>query len=162
MEDRGYTEAVTVSNVKIVCGTIATIAAVYSHFNPWEYPQNRDLILLCVTVYFVCMMCTQVVTYLWENHAVFVGYVHEKVRKVQGKHKLTAKVWVFTKLGEKGESAYQIILRRDSTRNETGCVKVAHPYEQYFTDKGRFLDKVFRKHLEKAVEQLDNYKGKNE
>lgn len=153
MEDRGYEEAILVSNVKIVAGTGATAAAVYSHFNPYEYPANRNLVLFCVIFYAVCIAAINVTSYLWENSAIFVGKVGAKPHRVS-KGVLTPKVWAFSKIAEKGSSDYKIDLKV-APRCKVGTICASHPYELYFTEEGTFLKDVFRQHMTEAMDQLD-------
>lgn len=157
MEDKGYNEAVFVSNVKIICGTGATAAAVYSHFNPWEYPANRNLVLACVTLYFVCVGTIHVCSYLWEKGAVFVGKLAPKAARI-GRSKLAPRVWVFSKIGERGQSAYNVEMR--TKVRDGNCVKVGGSYESWFTEEGRFLADKFRTELEGGLMGLEEGKAK--
>lgn len=152
MEDQGYVEAVLVSNMKIVAGSLAVSAALYSHFNPWEFPANRNLVLACVVFYGFCIACINVTAYIWEANAVYVGKLAAKAKQV-AKGKLPTKIWVETKVGEKGSSDYRITMRT-TPRQKEGKVEVRHGYEGYFTEEGRFLAERFRSVMTDALSQV--------
>lgn len=152
MEDQGYVEAVLVSNIKIIAGSIAVAAALYSHFNPWEFPANRNLVLACVLLYSVCIGSISVASYFWEANAVYVGKLAAKAKQVT-KGKLPVKVWVETRVGEKGSSAYRATIRT-SPRQSDGKVEIKHGYESYFTEEGRFLVERFRSDMTHALSQV--------
>jgi len=41
LEDEGYAESTFLSNVKLILGFITCAIALYSHFGPTPYPQNK-------------------------------------------------------------------------------------------------------------------------
>lgn len=146
-------EAVLVSNIKIVAGSLAVFAAVYSHFNPWEFPANKRLVLSCVLFYGFCVGLINAASYLWEASAVFVGKLAPKARQI-AKRSLPPKIWVVTTIGGKGTSSFKVELRT-MPRQKPGLAVVTHPYETYFTEEGRFLVDVFRKDMTAALQQVD-------
>lgn len=154
MEDKGYDEAVLVSNIKIIFGTLAVIAALYSHFNPWEFPPNKTLVFSCVTFYFFCIGVINASSYIWEASAVFVGKLGPKVRQVGKAQSLAPNIWVITTLGGKGTSIFKVELRT-APRQKVGAVHVEHPYEKYFTEHGRFLVDVFRADMTTVLQMVD-------
>lgn len=152
MEAKGYDEAVLVSNIKILAGTIAVAAAMFSHFNPWEFPGNRNIVLGCVLLYGACIGSINLSAYIWDANAMYVGRLAAKAKRI-AKSKLPEKVWVSTRLGEKGSSIYRLTIRTSPQQSE-GKVEITNGYEKYFTEEGRFLATSFQTDLSDAVSQV--------
>lgn len=148
-------EDTLVSNVKLVCGTLAVIAAVYSHFGVGDFPASRNMVLLCVSIYLSCSALINILSMTMEASAMFVGRLSPRVlqlrekEKDKGKSSATsstsvppARVWVHTAIGGKGSSAFRVQVR-SSVYGKADAVEGAHGYERYFTAEGAFLKDVF-------------------
>lgn len=159
METKGYDETVLVSNIKIVAGTIAVAAALYSHFNPYEFPGNRNLVLGCVLIYGFCIGSINLSAYIWDANAVYVGKIAPKAKRV-AKSKLPDKVWVDTRVGEKGSSTYRLTIRT-SPRQGAGKIETTYGYERYFTEEGRFVAAQFQTDLGEALARVDSESKKS-
>lgn len=152
MEDQGYEEATLVSNIKILAGTIAVIAALYSHFGPGEFPPNKPTVFACVAIYICCMCLINLASFVFEASAIFVGRLTLRAKQVT-RGTLPVCVWVHTTIASKGSSAFRLEIRT-AARQTTGSVSVTHPYETYITEEGRFLNDVFRAHLSAALRRV--------
>lgn len=153
MESQGYDEAVLVSNVKIIFGTIAVIVAVYSHFNKYTFPANKTLVLTCVTIYFISIGIINLVSYFQEASAVFIGSLNPKVRTLPRGKVLQPRLWVITSLPTKGSSLFRIEMRT-TARQALGSVFIEHPYEKYITEEGRFLITQFRTDMTSLLQMV--------
>lgn len=142
------------SNIKIVFGTIAVIAAVYSHFNRGEFPANRLLVSLCVLIYSICVSVMSLASTIWESSAMFVGKLSPMAKQVS-KGKLASNLWVHSAIGVKGSSEYKVEFRTKPHR-KSGNVSAARGYENYFTEDGKLLLSKFRADLEDVLSRVDS------
>jgi hypothetical protein len=157
LEDLGYIEYVMVVNLKIIVGSIAVALAIYSHFNGYEYPDNRRLIMGCVAGYGFCVVLVSFVSWFMEGNAFFVGY-RDSEELLAGRELFEPKVWVYSTLGLKGSSTYTVELRRVvRAKKPADSVKLCKPYENYFFEDGELAMAVFRKDIKHLLESL----GKN-
>jgi Microsomal signal peptidase 25 kDa subunit (SPC25) len=155
LEDAGYAENVTVTNIKILAGSLAVALSIYSHFNGYEYPENRLLIIGCIAGYGVCVGLVTILSWLQEGNAFFVGYLDRKAEWDTRASSLEPKIWVHSTLGPKGSSIYTIEFRRKvRSKALTDCVKLGKPYEHYFSDDGELATAVFRRDVKHLVEIL--------
>lgn len=156
MEDEGYEEATLASNIKIVCGTVAVAAALYSHFNRYTYPENRTLIAICVVLYGACAGIIQLAALFLEGPSFFAGVLPPRARRT-ARRGVEPRVWARSALGERGSSAYVVGLSagaRTAPRAE-----MRYGYEKYFTTSGRFLRDVFRSDLRQALSDFATKKS---
>lgn len=156
MEDEGYAEATLASTIKIVFGTIAVVAAVYSHFNRSTYPENRTLIAVCVALYGICTGIIQLATWVLEGGAFFVGALTKRALRTTRRGS-AARVWARSMLGEKGSSEYVLILTqgaRASKGEEMRC-----GYEKYISTEGRFLREEFRTSVREVLYRFSEKKS---
>lgn len=152
MDDQGYVESTFVSNVKIVAGTIAVAAALYSHFGPGEFPANKPVVFACVAIYIFCVSLINLTSFVLEASAIYVGTLTSRMIQVsQGS--LAKKIWVHTTIGGKGSSDYKVELRLAS-RSKKGSVAKSTPYEKFITEDGRFLSDVFRAEMRSILSEL--------
>lgn len=149
MEDQGYTEATLVSNIKIIAGSLAVIAALYSHFGPGEYPANKPVIFACVAFYLFCMGLINMSSFIFEASAVFVGSLSPRAKHVAN-GRLAPNIWVLTSYEVKGSSLFRVEVRT-APRRKHDAVSIAHPYEKYITQDGGFLAHLFRTDLKKLL-----------
>lgn len=159
MEDQGYEESTITSNIKIGAGTIAVIAAVYSHFGPGQFPSNRPVVLACVVTYLLCFLLINASSFLLEASAIFVGTLTKRAKQVSN-GTMVNKIWVRTSIGGKGSSAYRVEIRK-TPRSKIATVTQAHPYEKYLTNDGAFLQNVFRADMKKLLSELKGSKKSN-
>lgn len=141
MESQGYEESVTVSNIKLIAGTIAVIVAVFSHFGAGEFPQSRPTVLACVVTYIACTALISITSVLLEASAMFVGRLAPRARRVS-KGVIPERVWVHTSIGGKGSSTFRVQVRT-SARGKSDASEDSHGYERYFTTEGHFLKDKF-------------------
>lgn len=141
METQGYDESTTVANIKLIAGTIAVIAAVYSHFGVSEFPGSRQQVLLCVVIYITCSALITAATVILEASANYVGELTPRAKQVN-KDGLPSRLWVHTTIGGKGSSSFRVQIRT-SVRGKAEASEDSHPYERYFTSEGHFLREVF-------------------
>jgi Microsomal signal peptidase 25 kDa subunit (SPC25) len=158
LEDRGYEEATGVSNVKIISGVIAIIAAVYSHFNSLEFPDNRNLILACVSVYMGCVATITALGWLFERNSLYVGCLTSAATLEKQNSGLPPRVWAQSVLGPAGTSIYTIQLRAtvaDSQATEPdSAMSMSKSYEAYFSADGDLALSVFRDDVEGVLRKL--------
>lgn len=152
MDDQGYVESTFVSNIKIVAGTIAVAAALYSHFGPGEFPANKPVVFACVAIYILCVGLINVTSFVLEASAIYVGTLTSRMTQVS-KGSLAKKVWVHTTIGGKGSSDYKVELRLVA-RSKKGSVAKSMPYEKFITEDGRFLSDVFRAEMRSILSEL--------
>ncbi|CAN8064909.1 unnamed protein product [Agarophyton chilense] len=152
MEDQGYVESTTASNIKIVAGTVAVAAALYSHFGPGEFPANKPVVFACVAIYLVCVGLINISSFVLEASAIFVGSLSKRVKQVS-KIALCDKVWIHSTIGGKGSSAYKVEIRQ-APRSKHGSVSKSTPYEKYITEDGHFLSSEFRIDMTALLSQL--------
>lgn len=151
MEAQGYEESTTVSNIKLAAGSIAVIAAVYSHFGVGEFPARRIEVLACVITYVVCSMLITVSSLLFEASAMFVGRL---TPVAQGnKTTLPQQVWVHTTIGGKGSSKFSVQIRT-AVREKQNALEDSHGYENYFTSEGHFLRESFTNDMKAMLDRL--------
>lgn len=149
MEVQGYEESTTVSNIKLVAGTIAVIAAVYSHFGVGEFPGSRPEVLGCVVTYLSCSVLITLASLALEASAVFVGQLTKRAQQV-AKGNLPLRMWVSTSIGGKGVSTFRVEMRT-SVRGKQDAVEEAFPYETYFTTEGVFLKDTFDSDMKATI-----------
>jgi hypothetical protein len=155
LEDAGYAENVMVTNIKILAGSLAVALSIYSHFNGYEYPENRILIIGCIVGYGVCVGVVTFLSWLREGNAFFVGYIDREAEKDTRASSLEPNIWVHSTLGPKGSSTYTIEFRRKvRTKAPNDCVKLGKPYEHYFFKDGELATAVFRRDVKHLVEIL--------
>lgn len=151
MEGQGYEESTIVSNVKLIAGTIAVIAAIYSHFGVTEFPANRHEVLVCVLIYVGCSVLITIASILCEGSASFVGNLTRRAKQVS-QAGLPHQVWVHTSIGGKGSSDFRVQIR-SSVRGKADASEDTHPYERYFTTEGHFLTDVFRGDMSQTLDR---------
>jgi len=66
----GYEEDHTISNIKLLVGTIACLFALLSHFYPLPFPENLFILQLCCVGYFLCSAFLQYVSYFNEKDII--------------------------------------------------------------------------------------------
>lgn len=137
LETQGYDESIAVSNIKLVAGTIAVLAAVYSHFGVPEFPGSRQQVLVCVLIYMGCSTLITAASIFLEGSANYVGQLTPRAKQVN-QDGLPPCVWVHTTLGGKGSSDFRVQIRT-SVRGKADASEDSHPYERYFTTEGHFL-----------------------
>jgi signal peptidase complex subunit 2 len=141
------------SNVKILYGTIAVAAAFYSHFNGQEFPDNRNLIMLCVAVYGVCMALISAVSYLYEGDSFYSAHLSDVAELMAGQA-LAPCVWVHSALGEKGSSTYTLTLRRGVRKSPALSAVLAKPYEQFYCEDGQLAVAELQSDLSRLLIKL--------
>lgn len=152
MEDQGYIEAVLVSNIKIIAGSVAVAAAVYSHFGPGEFPANKPVVFACVALYFFCVSIINIFSFIFESSAIFVGKLSNRAKQVS-KGALAPNLWIFTSIGAKGTSEFRVEIR-NGPRAKKDAISSVHPYEKYITEEGRFLTDAFRTDLKETISKV--------
>lgn len=157
MESQGYIESTATSNVKLVAGTIAVIAAVYSHFGVGEFPACRPIVLACVVTYIVCSVLITLASLFFEASAMFVGRLTRRAR-LRSKE-LPPRVWVHTTLGGKGTSTLHVHIRK-SVHGKNDASDDSHGYERYFTTEGHFLRDIFTADMKSTLSRTLNAKKK--
>jgi Microsomal signal peptidase 25 kDa subunit (SPC25) len=158
LEECGYTEATAVSNVKIVAGVVAIVAALYSHFNPLEFPDNRNLILICVTIYSVCVAIATGASWIFERNAIYVGRLTSSASLTTRGASHPPAVWAQSVLGPAGTSTYTIQLRttvadKKATDPES-TASTSKPYESYFSESGELAVAAFREEVKSVLRKL--------
>lgn len=145
MESKGYVESTAVSIIKLIFGTIAVVAAVYSHFGVKDFAASRQIVLACVVTYIGCSLLISIASLVFESSAMFVGKLtslHKRISKG-----LPQRVWVHTTLGGKGSSTFKVQIRQ-SVRGKTDASEGSTQYEEYFSDKGFFLRQKFTGYMQ--------------
>lgn len=158
MEGQGYEESTIVSNVKLIAGTIAVVAAVYSHFGVGEFPASRPQVLACVAAYIACSLLITLTSFALEASAIFVGQLTTRSRQVS-KRKIPQSIWVHTMIGGKGTSAFRVQLRT-SVRGKQNASEDSFPYERYFSTEGVFAKDVFRQDMQTTLERVSSESSK--
>ncbi len=157
MESEGYEESTGASYAKIVFGTISVIAAVYSHFNPYTFPENRMLIIVCVAIYGVCASIMNAVQFIFEGSSFYNGVLTAKKRLV--KKDAARRVWLTSTISDKqGSSTYRITLS-DGARQRS-LAEMSNGYENYLTENGTFLSHRFQADMKKALAKFHSAAGK--
>lgn len=151
MEESGYEELTLTSNVKLIAGTIAVIAALYSHFGVGDWVSSRNSVLICVVIYIVCTAAINISSFLFEASAMFVGRLKSSVRSTNST--LPEYAWVHTSFAGKGSSVIKVELRR-SVRSKIGGVEEEYAYEQFFTTEGLFLKEPFRRRMVETLAKV--------
>jgi len=72
LEDEGYAESTFLSNVKLILGFITCAIALYSHFGPTPYPQNKPVLLICCISYLLLNGLIQFISFFIEKNSVFL------------------------------------------------------------------------------------------
>eukprot|EP00250_Pteridium_aquilinum_P031572 c43858_g1_i1 orf=122-688(+) len=69
---KGYSENVSLSNLKMGIGVLACVLALVAQFYPKKFPENKDVLIWCIIIYIVLFVVLQLVMYLKEkNHILF-------------------------------------------------------------------------------------------
>ncbi|KAL6071793.1 hypothetical protein QOT17_005963 [Balamuthia mandrillaris] len=71
-EEQDYEEDLTLSNLKIALGFISCLVAVWSHFNPYPFPDNVGIIKACVATYLICALALQYIAFFKEGNLIIV------------------------------------------------------------------------------------------
>lgn len=145
LEQRGYVESAFASNVKIVAGLVAIVAAVYSHFNGREFPENRNLVLTCVVLYCACVGIISVMSFFWEGDSFYAAQLSSRISESMEERFLAPRIWVQSTVGIKGESTFKLMIRLTVRQNADSTETLTKPYEAYFNEEGGL-----------AVAELDN------
>lgn len=155
MEAHGYDESTLPANIKLVAGTVAVIAAVYSHFGVKDFPASRIIVLGCVLVYILCTVLITAASVVLEASAIFVGSLTPLARRIAGRGHLPAAVWVHTVIGGKGSSTFRVQIRTTARGNaESDAPEQSFPYERYFTTEGNFLHDTFRSDMDGILQHV--------
>jgi hypothetical protein len=69
----GHIEDTSISNVKLMIGAACIVLAVTSQFWPIPFPQNKMVLQLCLSIYLLLTVLSQVYLYIKEKDAIFVS-----------------------------------------------------------------------------------------
>lgn len=122
--------------MKIVAGLVAIVAAIYSHFNGREFPENRNLIIACVAIYVACVGIVSAMSYLWEGDSFFAAQLPNRNSGRSASESLAKRLWVQSTVGSKGESTFTLMMRLTVRRNAELTETLTRPYEEYFSEEG--------------------------
>lgn len=142
-----------ITDIKIVVGLLAVVAAVYSHFNGQEFPENKVLIAGCVAIYSICVGVIYLLSRFTEGNAFYVGAVVSASKRVRRTVTLAPKIWAYSTLSEKGNSMYTLQLR-NGVKENSDSYSMRKPYESYFSEAGAFDASEFRSDIEDLVAKL--------
>jgi hypothetical protein len=144
--DQGYTEDTTLTNWKLVIGTLACTVALISHFAPVPFPDNISLLKVCCITYFILNSTLQLISHFYEKNAI----LFTKETTIQKEKKKKQK----SKSGQEDNTIHLpgLVISTNMTKyDENYRVEVAcrgtniresatYPFSKWFDDKG-VLDK---------------------
>lgn len=162
LEDRGYLENTIIADIKIVVGAVSVAAALYSHFNGQEFPQNKSLIALCVGIYTVCAGIIYFLTRFTEGNAFFVGKLAPASKRALHVINMAPQVWAHSTLSVKGSSMYILQLRDAVNEKTSRFCTLNKPYEMYFAENGVLAALEFRNDIEKLLADLTNKRSQDD
>lgn len=148
LDSSGYSESTTVSNVKIVFGSLSVAAALYSHFGPGEFPDTRPTIIACLAVYFTCMAIIAVASFVWDGDAIFVG------------SRADEKLWAASSATGKGRSGFRVEFRPCVRKNKARSAVLEKGYERWFSEDGEVMVKALRSDLTALLREVGKASGK--
>jgi len=137
LEEVGYVEDTSISNLKLVLGTISVSLALTAQFYPAPFPQNYYVLLICCPIYFVFSSILQYMTTFVEKD--FILWVKSKDR-FQAKE-----VQVFTKFPK---YSYDFTIGiGDKGTAENKAASLTKSVASWFDSTGVFHEEVFRRDL---------------
>ncbi|XP_021769425.1 probable signal peptidase complex subunit 2 [Chenopodium quinoa] len=74
VKNRGYVEDVRMSNVRLLMGTFIIAIALVAQFYPKKFPENKDFLIGCITLYIVFNGLLQLIIYKKEKNAIMFTY----------------------------------------------------------------------------------------
>lgn len=161
LEASGYAAVTWTTDVKIVLGTIAVAAALYSHFNKQEYPDNKYIVLGCVMIYMVCVAITTCIGTFIEGNSVFMATPTKRAQKMGRLAKIPL-IRTFSSFPKHGQSVYLLTFKKGKKigggKAEDNERAAKMSYEKYFTSEGEFLATKFRKDVAELLNSLGTAK----
>ncbi|CAE7333632.1 unnamed protein product [Symbiodinium sp. KB8] len=132
--DKGADINMNVSNLKLALMAVACAAAVLTHFNGMDFPDNRWVIGAAIAAYVIISAVLQLVSWLWEEDTI----CRTLPGKTEGWGDMPA--LHFTMNMERGSTAFSLHIRNE---NEQELAELKADMTQYFTSKGHFARSVF-------------------
>uniref|UniRef100_A0A0D9VHA2 Signal peptidase complex subunit 2 n=1 Tax=Leersia perrieri TaxID=77586 RepID=A0A0D9VHA2_9ORYZ len=74
VKSKGYTEDTRLSNRKLVLGAAVIAVALLAQFYRVKFPQNRDVLLVCIAIFVVLNVVQQIVSYTKEKNAILFAH----------------------------------------------------------------------------------------
>lgn len=143
----GYSEDVSVSNVKLVVGAICIVLAVTSQFWPEPFPSNLWVLQSCLASYLVLTLFSQFFLYIKEKDAVFVSQTSGARPPLS-----------VTSSMSRGSPIYSVAFAHK--QNTSQMVKLDAHVSEWFHDDGVFLREEFVSRMRHLLDDWESAQRK--
>ncbi|KAF0932112.1 hypothetical protein E2562_008649 [Oryza meyeriana var. granulata] len=146
VKSKGYSEDTRLSNRRLVVGAAVIAVALLAQFYPAKFPQNRDVLLICIALYVALNVVLQIVSYTREKNAIL--FTHPQA----GSFNRTGLV-ISSKLPRLSDMYTLTIASADpQSKSSSEPVRFTKSVTKWFTKDGVLVEGLFRKDVEKLIE----------
>ncbi|KAK1265622.1 putative signal peptidase complex subunit 2 [Acorus gramineus] len=152
---RGYKEDFTMSNIRLLMGSVIIIIALVAQFYPKKFPENRDLLIACIVSYVVLNGLLQLIIHTKEKNAILFTY------PLPGSFNSTG-LMVTSKLPRFSDMYTLTVASADpKSISAKKPVHLTKSVTKWFTKDGILVEGLFWKDVEKLVEDYNAESRKN-
>ncbi|XP_020270419.1 probable signal peptidase complex subunit 2 [Asparagus officinalis] len=149
VKSRGYVEDVRLSNAKSLIGAVAIGIALLAQFYPEKFPDNRDILIVCIGLYVVFNGVLQFISYTKEKNAIMFTYP-------PGSFSTTGLI-VSSKLPRFSDMYTLTVASADpKSISVNKSVQFTKSVTKWFANDGMLVEGLFWKDVERLI---DDYNG---
>ncbi|CAA2957859.1 probable signal peptidase complex subunit 2 [Olea europaea subsp. europaea] len=145
VKSKGYPEDVSMSNIRLLIGTIIIVIALFAQFYNKKFPENQNFLIGCIILYIVFNGILQLIIYIKEKNAILFTY------PPTGSFHTTGLV-VTSKLPRFSDMYTLIIASADpESISAKPPVEFTKSVTQWFTKEGVLVEGLFWKDVEDLI-----------
>jgi signal peptidase complex subunit 2 len=139
-EDLDYVEDHSIINWKIILGSIGCILALIAQFYPAPFPDNKIVLIICASGYFICSSILQYIVSFMQKDSFLIASLPKD-----------SKVLVASSHMAKYSPDYTLTLKfKGSDRSE----QITKPVTAWFDEDGVLVQKNIEKDVQSVLNQL--------
>ncbi|XP_038701616.1 probable signal peptidase complex subunit 2 [Tripterygium wilfordii] len=152
---RGFVEDVRMGNIRLVLGLVIIVIALFAQFYKKKFPENKDFLIGCITLYVIFNGLLQLIIYTKEKNAILFTYPPE------GSFTSTGLV-VSSKLPRFSDLYTITIATSDPKSISAGKpVELTKSVTQWFTKDGILVEGLFWKDVDALIDEYAGEAKKN-
>ncbi|XP_077238750.1 signal peptidase complex subunit 2-like isoform X2 [Tasmannia lanceolata] len=153
--NRGYTEDVRMSNIRLLLGAVIIAIALLAQFYPKKFPANRDFLVGCIVLYIVFNGLLQIIIYTKEKNAILFTY------PLTGSFNCTG--LVFSSRLPRFSDLYTVSVASADPKSISAKkpVQITKSVTQWFTRDGILVEGLFWKDVDRLIDDYSGDSGKN-